>query len=159
MYTQPGKKLMFMGNEFAQRSEWNHDGSLEWNLLQYAPHRQMQTLVSDLNRLYSEETALQLDCEPAGFEWVDADDKDNCVLSYLRKDLQGNVILCIFNFTPVPRHNYQVGVPHDGLWQEIFNSDSATYGGSGAINGGVEAAPLPRHARATGFMSGSGRRA
>lgn len=145
MYTQPGKKLLFMGGEFAQWAEWNHDASLDWHLLDYDRHRHMQTLLTDLNRLYREEAALQVDHDPAGYQWVDASDHGCCVLSYLRKG-GDEMILCAFNFTPVCRHNYQIGVPHDGQWVEIFNSDSEIYGGSNCGNGEpVEAAPIPRH--------------
>jgi 1,4-alpha-glucan branching enzyme len=148
MYSQPGKKLLFMGDEFAQWSEWNHDGSLDWHLLQYDRHRQMLGLITDLNKLYRAETALQLDCDPQGFEWIDAGDRHNSVLSYLRKDREGNFILCVMNFTPVPRHDYRIGVPQGGFWQEIFNSDAREYGGSGvSYHGAAETKPLPMHGR------------
>ncbi|HTK84569.1 MAG TPA: 1,4-alpha-glucan branching protein GlgB [Patescibacteria group bacterium] len=129
MYSQPGKKLLFMGDEIAQWSEWNHDGSLDWHLLQYDRHRQIHKLVTDLNHLYRKEHALQLDCDPQGFEWIDGNDQENSVLSYLRQS-GDEIILCIFNFTPVPRKDYRVGVPKSGQWQEIFNSDASVYGGS-----------------------------
>lgn len=149
MFSQPGKKLMFMGNEFAQWAEWNHDKSLDWHLLDFDTHKGLQRSVADLNRIYRNEAALQLDCDPAGFEWVDASDNRNSVLAYLRKSADGkDVILCAFNFTPVPRHNYQLGVPEAGRWQEIFNSDASVYGGSGCGNGGsVDTAPVPMHGK------------
>jgi 1,4-alpha-glucan branching enzyme len=146
MYGLPGKKLMFMGDEFAQRHEWSHDGGLEWFLLERPFHAGVLKLVSDLNALYKNEKSLQCDFEAAGFEWVDANDTKNSVVSFLRKDYEGGYILCAYNFTPVPHWNYQIGVPRDGFWQEIFNSDATEYGGSGyGRRGGLEAAPLPRH--------------
>lgn len=149
MYSQPGKKLLFMGDEIAQWSEWNHDSSLEWHLLQYDRHRQIQQLVTDLNHLYRNEHALQLDCDPQGFEWIDGSDQENSVLSYLRRSPQGDeLILCVFNFTPVPRKNYSVGVPKSGRWQEIFNSDSQIYGGSSTVRAAaIEAQAKPVHNR------------
>jgi 1,4-alpha-glucan branching enzyme len=149
MYSQPGKKLMFMGSEFAQWREWNHDGSLDWHLAQYDRHHGMQQLVTDLNGLYKKEAALQLDCEERGFSWVDASDNAQSVLSYLRLSEDGNeVILCAFNFTPIVRQNYRIGVPEGGQWQEIFNSDATVYSGSGNINGGpVAAVENPCHGR------------
>ena len=137
MYSQPGKKLIFMGNEIAQRSEWNHDSSLDWHVLDHAPHRNIQSVIRDLNHLYSRETALQIDCDPQGFEWVDASDHNNSILSYLRKDYDGNYILCAFNFTPIPQAHYAIGVPKQGEWLEIFNSDALEYGGSGHGNLGI----------------------
>jgi 1,4-alpha-glucan branching enzyme len=147
MFATPGKKLLFMGAEFGQRSEWNHDSSLDWNVLDYDCHSSLQRAVSDLNRLYTSEPALQFDCTPDGFQWVDANDQAHCVISFLRKDpTSGESILAVFNLTPVPRYNYQVGVPQGGFWHEIFNSDAGIYGGSNVGNGGtVEAAPIPLH--------------
>lgn len=146
MYALPGKKLMFMGSEFGQWSEWAHESSLDWHLLQWDPHRNLQNMVTDLNRLYKAESALHIDCDPFGFQWVDASDAGHSVLSFLRKDHDGNFILCIFNLTPMPLHNYQVGVPRGGNWDEIFNSDAEAYGGAGVGNfGTVEAAPIPLH--------------
>jgi len=150
MYAQPAKKLLFMGAEIAQRDEWNHDRSLDWHLLQYEPHGGVQRWVADLNRIYRDEPALhELDCEPSGFEWIDADDAEQSVLSFFRKGRSGaTLILCVANFTPVPRRNYRVGVPRGGTWVEILNSDAAIYGGSGQGNlGRVEATPVPRHGR------------
>lgn len=148
MYAQPGKKLLFMGGEFAQDREWNHDRSLDWHLLNTDPHGKMRKLVMDLNELYKSEPALQVDFDPAGFQWVDASDNQQSVLSFLRRGENGDWILCAFNLTPVPRHNYQLGVPEGGAWQEIFNSDSTEYWGSGTcLNGTLDAAPIPRHGR------------
>ncbi len=150
MYSQPGKKLIFMGSEFAQWSEWNHESSLDWHLLEFERHREIQKTVRDLNFIYSREKALhEIDFEYNGFEWIDGSDSANCVISYLRKGRQEkDTILAIFNFTPVPRHNYRVGVNFAGTWREIFNSDSTIYGGSGQGNlGGVETVPVKSHGR------------
>ncbi|MBI3552698.1 MAG: 1,4-alpha-glucan branching protein GlgB [Elusimicrobia bacterium] len=150
MYAQPGKKLLFMGGEFGQWREWNHDSSLDWNLLVYGPHDGAQKWVSSLNRVLRSEPALhELDCEPAGFEWVDCHDADNSALAFLRKPRTGtSVLLAVFNFTPVPRSAYRVGVPRGGFWKELLNSDAAEYGGSGLGNlGGVEASAAPFHGR------------
>jgi 1,4-alpha-glucan branching enzyme len=151
MFSQPGKKLMFMGMEFGQWQEWNHESSLDWHLLEYEPlHGQLMRYVAELNRLYRTEAALhELDCGPAGFEWISGDDADNSVLCYLRKDKHGHAILVVLNFTPIPRHDYRVGVPHAGGWIELFNSDSRVFGGSGVTNSGrFEAAAEPWHGRA-----------
>jgi 1,4-alpha-glucan branching enzyme len=150
MYAQPGKKLLFMGGEFGQRREWAHDESLEWNLLAYAPHQGLQKWVTELNRLYRNEPALnEVDFEPAGFEWIDCNDSQSSALSFIRRGRStGDIILIVCNFTPVPRYNYKVGAPRGGFWQEILNSDAEEYGGSGHGNlGGVEAAPIPVHGR------------
>jgi len=149
MFGQPGKKILFMGGEFGQRHEWSHDESLEWHLLDQAPHAGLRLWVSDLNRLYRNEPALhELDCQPSGFEWVDCSDWQNSTMSFLRRGGSSSPILAVYNFTPVPRHNYQVGVPTGGFWRELMNGDSENYGGSGQGNlGGVEAAPIPQHGR------------
>jgi 1,4-alpha-glucan branching enzyme len=148
MWCQPGKKLLFMGGEFGQWHEWSHDGQLQWDLLQYDRHQGISRLVTDLNRLYAEEPALhKKDCDSSGFEWIDGSDSEQSVLSFLRKD-GGRKLLAVLNFTPVPRHNYRVGVPNRGFWKEVLNSDAAYYGGSGVGNsGGVESVPLPAHGR------------
>jgi 1,4-alpha-glucan branching enzyme len=151
MYAQPAKKLLFMGGEFGQWAEWSHESSLEWHLLQHKSHRGVQSLVSDLNRLYRAERALhELDCDPAGFEWIDGSDSEQSMLSFLRKSRNGDEILvAVFNFTPVPRHNYRVGVPRGGYWREILNTDSESYDGSGFGNlGGAEAEHVVSHGRA-----------
>jgi len=150
MYAQPGKKLLFMGGEFGQRREWAHDESLEWHLLAYAPHQGLQKWVTELNRLYRNEPALnEVDFEPAGFEWIDCNDSQSSVLSFIRRGRSsGDIVLIVCNFTPVPRYNYKVGAPRSGFWQEILNSDAEDYGGSGRGNlGGVEAAPITVHGR------------
>jgi len=149
-WTHPGKKLLFMGGEFGQRREWQHDESLEWHALQYPLHRGLQRWVEDLNRFYRAQGALyEDDFTVAGFEWIDSGDHANSVLSYLRKGRDANdVLLIICNFTPVPRTNYAIGVPRGGWWQECLNSDASLYGGSGQGNlGGVNAAPVPWHGR------------
>ncbi|MBI4545690.1 MAG: 1,4-alpha-glucan branching protein GlgB [Gemmatimonadetes bacterium] len=150
LYAQPGKKLLFMGGELAQRREWDHEQALDWQLLEYAPHAGVQRWVQDLNRLYRAEPALfEAEFEPAGFEWVDANDSENNVLSFLRKARSpGAVVLVVCNFTPAPHFNYRVGVPQGGYWLELLNSDAQHYGGSGHGNlGGVEASPVGAHGR------------
>jgi 1,4-alpha-glucan branching enzyme len=149
-WSQPGKKLLFMGSEIAQWKEWNHDASLDWDLLNDANHRQIQLLVGELNRLYRSEAAMhELDCEQAGFHWVVADDADQSCLVYERVARNDQRVLVALNFTPMPRFNYRVGVRHAGLWSEILNTDATELGGSGHGNlGGVEAAPVRSHGRA-----------
>ncbi len=150
MYTQPGKKLLFMGGEFGQWWEWNHDTSLEWHLLQHASHQGVKRWVRDLNTFYRGEPSLyQHDFDPQGFEWVDCNDADQSVLSFLRKGREGSdLLLIICNFTPVPHHEYRVGVPQAGYWKEVLNSDAPIYDGSGQGNwGGCETASIPWHGR------------
>jgi 1,4-alpha-glucan branching enzyme len=135
MWSHPGKKLIFMGCEFAQEKEWNHDQSLDWHLLDQAPYKGVQRLVRDLNTLYREIPALhELDCDPAGFEWIDTQNADESVIAFLRKDSQGRSVLVVSNFTPIPRHDYLVGVPHGGTWTERMNTDADIYGGSNVGN-------------------------
>jgi 1,4-alpha-glucan branching enzyme len=147
MYMQPGKKLLFMGGEFGQRAEWNHDQSLDWHLLEHEPHAGMQRLVRDLNHLHRDVPALHArDVQPEGFRWIEANDAQQSCLVFLRHDGASDWVLCAFNFTPLPRPNYRAGVPVGGHWQELFNSDAPNYGGSGQGNfGGVEAKPVPAH--------------
>jgi len=150
MVAQPAKKLLFMGGEFGQWSEWVHDGSLEWDLLESAPHAGLQRWVAELNRFYRSTPALyELDCHPAGFEWIDCNDTESSVLSLIRKGKSTDaIVLAACNFTPVPRPNYRVGAPRGGFWREVLNSDAAVYGGSGWGNmGGVDAVPIPMHGR------------
>ena len=150
MTAQPGKKLLFQGGEIAQWSEWDHDGAVDWNLLQGRFHSGMKRWVADLNRAYREEPALhERDSDPAGFEWVDANDNEGGVLSFIRTGAStDDRILVICNFTPVVRPNYLTGVPRGGTWREILNSDADHYGGSGVGNlGGVEALPVSMHGR------------
>jgi len=150
MVAQPAKKLLFMGDEFGQWSEWVHDGSLEWDLLESAPHAGLQRWVAELNRFYRSTPALyELDCHPAGFEWIDCNDTESSVLSLIRKGKSTDaIVLAACNFTPVPRPNYRVGAPRGGFWREVLNSDAAVYGGSGWGNmGGVDAVQIPMHGR------------
>lgn len=150
MFAQPGKKLLFMGDEFGQVREWTHDTSLEWHVLQYPLHRGVQSWVEQLNRTCRSEAALhQLDTDPAGFEWVDCNDSATSVLSLLRKAKSPQEkVLIVCNFTPVPRPSYRVGVPRGGFWRELLNSDAREYGGSGMGNqGGLHAEPQPAHGR------------
>ena len=148
MWTHPGKKLLFMGGEFGQYNEWNHDQSLDWHLTDYAPHRQMQQWVRDLNKLYRDEPALHAtDFAGDGFEWIDTGDAANSVISYLRRG-GGATFAVVCNFTPVPRYNYRIGVPSAGFWREVLNGDAPCYGGSGQGNfGGIEAAPVSASGR------------
>ena len=148
MWAYPGRKLLFMGGEFGQSSEWNHDKSLDWHLLDAGPyHRGVQRLVADLNRLYRAEPALhQQDSEPAGFAWMDCADADQSVVAFCRFARDGGVVLCVANFTPVPRPGYRVGVPRAGYWAEALNTDSAHYAGGNLGNGpGVHAEARPWH--------------
>jgi len=150
MTAQPGKKLLFMGGEFGQGQEWSHERSLDWHLLEAPAHEGILRCVRDLNRLYAAEPALhELDCDPAGFEWVDANDAEQSALSFLRKArVRGEVIVVALNFTPVPRHNYRLGVPEGGFWREVLNTDAGEYGGSRQGNlGGADAAPVSCHGR------------
>ncbi len=148
MWTHPGKKLLFMGGEFGQEREWNHDWGLDWGSLADPLHAGAQLLVRDLNRLYRAAPALhQLDCEPEGFAWIDAANANESVLSYVRRGRDPNemaVVVC--NFTPLPRHDYRIGVPRPGRWLERINTDGGVYGGSGVGNAGaVDAEPHPMH--------------
>jgi 1,4-alpha-glucan branching enzyme len=150
MYAQPGKKLLFMGGEFGQWNEWYHETSLDWNLLEHPSHSGIQRWVTDLNQLYKNEPALhELDFDQAGFEWIDCNDSQQSTLSLLRKGrLTEDTIVIACNFTPVPHHNYRVGVPEGGLWSEILNSDAQEYDGSGQGNfGAVGAETTSIHGR------------
>jgi 1,4-alpha-glucan branching enzyme len=150
MWTHPGKKLLFMGGEFAQEREWNHDHSLDWHLLASAEHRGVQNLIRDLNRLYRSMPALHsLDCEAAGFEWIEGGDAAQSVLIFLRRgQARSNPAIVVCNFTPVVRPGYRIGVPEGGRWTERLNTDSRDYGGSNVGNaGGVEANLHAAHGR------------
>jgi 1,4-alpha-glucan branching enzyme len=151
MYAQPGKKLMFMGGEFAQVREWNHDQSLDWHLLADPAHAGVQRWVEDLNRFYRDQPAMhELDNDPSGFEWIDCCDTEQSVVSLFRRSKSNpdRFVAVALNFTPVPRYNYQIGVPAGGRWTELLNSDAPIYGGSGQGNmGGIDAAPIPLHGR------------
>ncbi|MDK9721534.1 MAG: 1,4-alpha-glucan branching protein GlgB [Rhodospirillales bacterium] len=148
MYGQPGKKLLFMGCEFGQENEWNYQTSLDWHLMGDSMHEGTRRCVADLNRFYRDVPALhELDCDPAGFAWIDCNDRDNSVISWLRKSKgERDVVLLVSNFTPVLRQGYRVGVPRAGFWEEALNTDSAHYGGSNAGNdGGRQAQEIPWH--------------
>jgi 1,4-alpha-glucan branching enzyme len=150
MFGHPGKKLLFMGDEFGQWSEWNHDASLEWHLLRKPFHAGLKRWVRDLNTLYRGAAALyELDFHAAGFEWVDCKDAQRSIISFLRRGKNpDDCFLFVCNFTPVVRQNYRVGVPWGGSWKETLNSDAPLYGGSGQGNfGELSAAPLPIHGR------------
>jgi 1,4-alpha-glucan branching enzyme len=144
-FGQPGKKLLFMGDEMAQRREWSHESSLDWHLLADPAHEGILRWVSDLNRVYRESPALhERDADPAGFAWTQPNEPDTSLLSFLRMGAGGPPVLVICNFTPMPRHNVLVGVPNGGHWQELLNSDAQHYGGGSVGNlGGVEAQPVP----------------
>jgi len=148
MYGHPGKKMLFMGGEFGQWWEWDHDDSLQWHLLQYDSHQGLQRCVRDLNRLYHTELALyEVDFDWTGFQWIDFSDAEQSVIAFVRRAKDpSDFVLCVGNFTPVPRHGYRIGVPAPGRYLELLNTDAAAYGGSGQGNGGeVQADPTPSH--------------
>ena len=145
MYGHPGKKLVFMGGEFGQRNEWNHDTSLDWQLVNLPPHDGLRRLVQHLNYIYKSEPALwQLDDTYEGFDWIDFHDADNSVVSFLRKSRDGDVVTFIVNATPVVRYDYRLGVPESGFYRELINTDAETYGGGNVGNlGGVRTQDVP----------------
>lgn len=147
MYGHPGGKLLFMGAEFAQRHEWQHDFSLDWHEAGQHFHSGIPLLLAELNKLYREESALHdYNYSPEGFEWIDFNDASNSVINWVRKGKDGEQIIFVFNFTPVVRENYRIGVPKLGYYQEIFNSDKQKYGGSNVLNDEqLETAPIARH--------------
>jgi len=149
MFGHPGKKLLFMGCEFGQWSEWKHDESLDWHLLENPQHAGLAQLITDLNHLLVTEPALyELDDDHMGFEWIDFQDAESSIFSFLRKSVDGAFILFVVNATPVPRHNYRVGVPQPGYYREILNTDAGIYGGSNLGNlGGREAESVSCHGR------------
>jgi 1,4-alpha-glucan branching enzyme len=149
MYAHPGKKLLFMGGEFGQWREWNHDTSLDWHLCAYPEHDGLRRLVQHLNWLYRHEPALwEQDDSYAGFDWIDFSDSDNSVVAFLRRARDGRLLVFIINATPVPREGYRIGVPHPGWYEEILNTDAQTYGGSNLGNyGGQHAEPIPWQGR------------
>src|SRR5438067_12201605 len=151
MFGHPGKKLLFMGCEFGQWREWNHDASLDWDQLDSPPNATLQRWVEDLNKAYRSIPALhEGDFLHEGFEWIDCCDTENSIVVLMRKSKShpDQPVVVALNFTPIPRHNYQVGVPTGGRWAEVLNSDAVLYGGSGQGNmGGVDAAPIPLHGR------------
>src|SRR5215471_16891273 len=150
MWTHPGKKLLFMGQEIGQRAEWNHNEGVQWWLLEFDYHRKLQTLMRELNSLYRAHPALhQVDFHYSGFEWVDFHDADNSIIAFLRRaeDPKDFLVVCC-NFTPVPRQGYGFGVPEEGVYEEILNTDAEAFGGSNMGNGGkVEAEPVEQHGR------------
>lgn len=150
MFGHPGKKLLFMGCDIAQTSEWNHDGSVPWDLLNFAPHRKFQALVQELNRIYRSERALyEVDFQYTGFEWVDFRDSESSVIAFMRYANKGeDPLMFCCNFTPVPREHYRLGVAEGGLYDEILNTDSELFGGSNMGNGGVVVSkPVASHGR------------
>jgi 1,4-alpha-glucan branching enzyme len=150
MFSTPGKKLLFQGGEFGQASEWNHDTSIDWHLLADERRKGLSRLVTDLNRMYKAQPALhQRDCDPSGFEWVDAGDAMQSVLVMLRRAADPtDEVLVVCNFTPLVRENYRVGVDREGPYDEVLNTDAVHYGGSGVGNlGRVETTPVPWHGR------------
>jgi 1,4-alpha-glucan branching enzyme len=145
MWAHPGKKLLFMGQEFAQPAEWSHERSLDWHLLEDNDHAGIQRLVRDLNRAYKAEPALwEMDFEPTGFYWIEANDAANNIVSFARRDKAGDrIVVFVTNLSPVPRYDYRLGLPRSGRWREAVNTDSSFYGGTDSGNyGGVEAEPL-----------------
>ncbi|MFA7431892.1 MAG: alpha amylase C-terminal domain-containing protein, partial [Rhodospirillaceae bacterium] len=150
MYAHPGKKLLFMGAEFGQEREWNHDGSLDWHLLDDPLHRQTLDLMRDLNHLYASEPALhEQDFDPRGFEWIDCSDTDHSIFSWVRwpKD-GGRPVVVICNLTPLVHHQYRIGVPVGGIFREALNTDALAYGGSGVSTGAsVGADAVEQHGR------------
>jgi 1,4-alpha-glucan branching enzyme len=151
MWAHPGKKLLFMGGEFGQRREWDHDGELEWWVTDRPEHGGVRQWMRQLNRVYREEPALyEIDFSHEGFEWIDANDAENSVFTFLRKPRTRGAatLLVACNFTPLPRQNYAIGVPVGGTWSELLNSDAREFGGAGWGNlGGAQAAPVPSHGR------------
>jgi 1,4-alpha-glucan branching enzyme len=139
MYSHPGKKLMFMGCEFGQGREWNYDASLDWHLLDLPLHSGLSRFVQDLNRAYALEPALhEVDFDPAGFEWIDCNDSENSVASFIRRARnRDDFLVVVLNFTPVPRAGYRIGVPVAGAYRELLNSDAELYAGSNVGNGGI----------------------
>jgi 1,4-alpha-glucan branching enzyme len=150
MWTHPGKKLLFMGQEIGQREEWNYNQGIRWELLEFEPHRQLQAFMRELNRLYRANPALyEVDFHYSGFEWVDFHDGQNSIIAFLRRghDPKDFILVCC-NFTPVPREGYEFGVPEEGFYQEILNTDSELFGGTNMGNGGcVSSQPVPKHDR------------
>jgi 1,4-alpha-glucan branching enzyme len=150
LFAVPGKKLLFMGDELGQWDEWDHESSVDWHLLEQPEHEGIRRWVADLNRAYRERPALhELDCDPAGFEWVHASDSESSVLAFMRLAKGGtDAALAVFNLTPVLRPHYRIGAPRPGVWRELLNSDADVYGGSGAGNlGRIEAVAEPAHGR------------
>jgi len=154
MFAHPGKKLLFMGAELAQDREWSHDRSLDWHLLEQPLHRGVQNLVRDLNQIYRSTPALyEVDFSHEGFEWIEWEDRENSVFSWLRRDQHGGLVICISNFTPVVRQDYRIGVPANSCFEEILNSDRQEYGGSGLLNSGlIQSEPVASHGRSDSLL-------
>jgi 1,4-alpha-glucan branching enzyme len=149
MYAHPGKKLLFMGNEIAQQREWDHDQSLDWHLLEQPAHAGIQALVRDLNHLYRQTPALhEVDFDASGFEWIDYNDRDNSILSWIRRDRSGGFVVVVTNFTPMAKEEYLVGVPVSGSYSELLNTDSEKYGGSGLANNALRTTGHSQHGQA-----------
>jgi 1,4-alpha-glucan branching enzyme len=160
MFTHPGTKLLFMGAEFAQYEEWNYKHSLDWHLLDYAPHKGIQTLVKTLNELYRNEASLyEVSFDQSGFEWIDLNDYRNSTLSFIRRSEKGQettVVVC--NFTPVPRENYRIGLPADGNYKLLFNSDEDRFGGSNyEVKNSIKAEKIEQHAHGQESARGPGK--
>jgi 1,4-alpha-glucan branching enzyme len=150
MWAHPGKKLLFMGQDIGQREEWNCNTGLHWELLEFDCHRKLQTLMRELNRLYRASPALyQVDFHYSGFEWIDFHDWEASIIAFLRRaEDPSDFILFCCNFTPIPRQGYELGVPEEGFYEEILNTDSELFGGSNMGNGGcVSSRPVPKHNR------------
>ena len=147
LFLHPGKKLLFMGGEFGQDHEWDHNNALEWELLDQAPNRGVRTLVGDLNALYRRLPALhEMDCEPGGFRWIDSEDRKNCILSLQRRAKDGAFVVAVLNLTGQPHQKYRLGVPQAGQYAELLNSDSERYGGQNFGNlGSLATSPVPMH--------------
>jgi 1,4-alpha-glucan branching enzyme len=147
MFTHPGKKLMFMGGEIGQFNEWSHEKSLDWGVLDFEMHRDLQKYIKDLNKLYKSEKALfEIDSTYEGFEWIDCNDADHGVISFLRKSSDWrDTLVIVCNYTPVVYEDYRIGVPFDVNYDELFNSDAECYGGSGVVNGSIHADQYSYH--------------
>ncbi|HPH46722.1 MAG TPA: alpha amylase C-terminal domain-containing protein, partial [Chryseolinea sp.] len=138
-FTHPGTKLLFMGGEFGQSTEWNHERSLDWHLLDYDVHKGVQSIVRDLNAFYKDQPALyKYQFEQRGFSWIDYSDQENSIVAYQRQaDTKEDLLIVVCNFTPEVRQHYRVGVPYRGQWKEVFNSDDLKYSGAGILNSGL----------------------
>lgn len=148
MYGTPGAKLLFMGGEIAQQHEWRHDYSLDWHENLDPNNRGVQTIVKDLNALYCDAALHENNFSPQGFEWIDFNDTQNCVISWQRRAKDGSFLVFVCNFTPVVRDNYRIGMPRPGYYKEVLNSDSNKYNGSNVVNDhNLETAPIARHGR------------
>ena len=146
MMAHPGKKLLFMGQEFGQFIEWDEKKQLDWMLLGYDKHHELQTYVKDLNHFYRETASLwQVDYSWEGFQWIVPDDNKQSVIAFLRRDAKGKMLLVVCNFNPVLRESYSMGVPNPGTYKELINSDDVKYGGTGVKNGSVKSVKGPMH--------------